>query len=87
MDTTYGPDEYYKVPIKDRRTEEEKQKYQTWNKSRNYYHALLNILTDMDIPYEVEETNEDTIIRWEGHEKVLRYWIDPFHKWENWPKH
>lgn len=86
MDTTYGPVDYYKVPIKDRRTDAEKQKDEIYHKSQNYYSALLNILTDMNIPYEVEETNEDTIIRWDGHEKVLRYWIDPFHKWREWPK-
>lgn len=81
MDNINGPVKYYKKPV-DCRTSAEKQHDKIRDRSRNYYYMLLNILTDMNIPYEVEETNEDTIIRWDGHEKVLQYWIDPFHKWK-----
>ena len=68
----------------DVRTSQEKERDRIRKESEFYYKSILHVLTDMSIPFQVKETETDTIIFWDNYTKVLPFYHDPFHKWKNW---
>lgn len=79
-----APYTYESFPV-DCRSKDQREHDRIRERSMKHYDTLISIFEDFKIPFSVEETNDSTIISWDDHIAILKYWISPFHTWKDSP--
>lgn len=74
----FSADREWNEKPKDFRTKEQRTRDNIRKESKDWYYIIVNLCEKFNIPFTTEETKDDTIIHWDGHTAILRYWHDPW---------